>query len=164
MTFKVKVRARDLYGFTIYHTYSGMMGKLWVLFSIVCLAAAIWTFGDISVQGTVALVVMGCLFTVLNPLMLYYKCIRRVQKTAIYKEPFQYTLTKKGFSIAQGDQSSQMRWLDLFQIICTKKAVYLCPDPIHAQIISLEQLGDQAEQLKDFLRKQVSQDVRKKGL
>lgn len=164
MTFEVKVRAKDLYGFTMYHTYSGIMGKLWVVFSIFCLIASVWTFGDVSMQGTAALVVLGCLFTIINPLMLYYKCVKRVRKTEIYKNPFQYTFTKKGFSIAQGEQSSRMNWLDLFQIVCTKKAVYLCPDPVHAQIISLEQLGDQAEALKDFLRNQVSQDVRKKGL
>jgi hypothetical protein len=64
----------------------------------------------------------------------------------------------------QGEQSGRVSWTDLFQIICTKKAVYLCPDPLHAQIISLEQLGDDKESLKEFLRTQVPRDVRKKGL
>lgn len=164
MTFEVRVRTKDLYGFTMYHAYSGFMGKIWLLFSVFCLAAAVWTWGDVSVQGTVVFVVLGLLFTVINPLMLYYKCLRRVAKTPVYKTPFRYILTKDGFSVSQGEETGRMNWSDLFQIICTKKAVYLCPDPLHAQIISLEQLGDQKEELKEFLRTQVSRDVRKKGL
>lgn len=164
MTFEVKVRIKDLFGFTIYHAYSGIVGKIWVLFSIFCLVAAAWTFGDVSIQGTASLIVLGALFTVINPLLLYYKCVRRVMKTPAYKEPFRYTFTKKGFSISQGENTSKMNWQDLFQIICTRKAIYLCPDPVHAQIISLDQLGSQAEELKEFLRTRVSQDVRKKGL
>ena len=164
MTFEVKVRTKDLFGFTMYHTYSGIMGKIWVIFSVFCLGAAIWTFGEVSIQGTVSLVILGALFTVVNPLLLYYKCVKRVMKTPAYKKPFRYTLTKKGFSISQGEETGRMNWQDLFQIVCTGKSVYLCPDPVHAQIISLEQMGDQAEELKEFLRTQVSQDVRKKGL
>lgn len=164
MTFDVKVRTKDLFGFTMYHAYSGFMGKVWLLFSIFCLAAAVWTWGDVSPQGTAAFIVLGLLFTVVNPLMLYYKCVRRAAKTPAYRESFRYVLTKEGFSVSQGDQTGRINWSDLFQIICTKKAVYLCPDPIHAQIISLEQLGDQKEQLKEFLKTQVPQDVRKKGL
>lgn len=164
MTFEVKVRTKDLFGFTMYHAYSGITGKIWVIFSVFCLVAAVWTFGDVSVQGTVSLIILGALFTVINPLLLYYKCVKRIMKTPIYRKPFRYTLTKKGFSISQGEETSRMNWQDLFQIICTRKAVYLCPDPVHAQIISLEQVGSQAEELKAFLRTQVSQDVRKKGL
>lgn len=164
MTFDVKVRTKDLFGFTMYHAYSGFMGKVWLLFSIFCLAAAVWTWGDVSIQGTAAFVVMGLLFTVVNPLMLYYKCVKRVAKTPEYKSSFCYVLTKNGFSVSQGDQTGKIDWLDLFQIVCTKKAVYLCPDPLHAQIISLEQLGERQEELKEFLRNQVPGDVRKKGL
>lgn len=164
MTFEVKVGTKDLFRFTMYHTYSGFMGKLWVLFSIFCLAAAVWTYGELSMQGTCVLIFFGALFTIINPLVLYYKCVKRIKKTPAFKEPFQYIFTKKGFSVSQGEESSRMNWMDLFQIVCTKKAVYLCPDPVHAQIISLEQIGDQEEELKEFLRKKVSQDVRKKGL
>lgn len=164
MTFEVKVRTKDLFGFTMYHAYSGIMGKIWFIFSIFCLFAAVWTWGDVSLQGTVVFVVLGLLFTVINPLMLYFKCVKRVVKTPAYRESFRYILTKDGFSVSQGDQSGKVSWQDLFQIVCTKKAVYFCPDPIHAQIISLEQLGEQKETLKEFLRSQVPADVRKKGL
>ena len=164
MTFEVKIGTKDLFGFTMYHAYSGFMGKIWVVFSVFCLVAAVWTWGDVSLQGTAAFGVLGLLVTVVNPLMLYYKCLRRVAKTPANRKPFRYTFTKDGISISQGAQTGRMGWSDLFQIICTKKAVYLCPDPIHAQIISLEQLGDQKEELKEFLRTQVPQDVRKKGL
>lgn len=164
MTFQVKVRTKELFGFSMYHTYSGLMGKIWVLFSIFCLAAAVWTYGDVTVQGTIALVFLGALFTVINPLMLYGKCRQRAAKTPSYKEPFLYTFNRKGFIISQGEQSVQANWTDLFQIIATGKAVYLCMDPIHAQIISLEQLGSQADEVKEFLRTQVSDEVRKKGL
>lgn len=164
MTFQVKVRAKELFGFSMYHTYSGLMGKIWVLFSIFCLGAAVWTYGDVTMQGTIAMVFLGLLFTVINPLMLYGKCRKRAAKTPSYKEPFTYTFNRKGFLISQGDQSVQADWADLFQIAATRKAVYLCMDPIHAQIISLEQLGSQAEEVKEFLRTQVPDDIRKKGL
>lgn len=164
MTFDVKVRTKDLFGFTMYHTYSGFMGKIWVLFSLFCLVAAAWTYGSVSITGTGALVFLGALFTVINPALLYYKCVKRVVKTPSYKEPFHYILTKKGFSIMQGDNTAKAEWQDLFQIVCTRKAVYLCLDPIHAQIISLEQLGDRKEELKAYLKNQVPADVRKKGI
>lgn len=163
MTFQVKVRTKELFGFSMYHTYSGLMGKVWVLFSIFCLVAAVWTFGNVSIQGTAALVVLGLLFTVINPLMLYGKCRKRAAKTPSYKEPFTYTFNRKGFIISQGEESVQANWMELFQIVATKKAIYLCIDPIHAQIISLEQLGSQAEEVKEFLRTQVPDEIRKKG-
>ncbi|MDO5410828.1 MAG: YcxB family protein [Lachnospiraceae bacterium] len=164
MTFEVKVRTKELFGFTMYHAYSGVMGKIWLIFSVFCLGAAVFTFGDVSIQGTGALIFLGALFTVINPAMLYWKCVKRVSKTPSYQKPFCYILTKKGFSVSQGEEIGKVRWDELFQIVCRKKAVYLCLDPLHAQIISLEQLGEQAEELKEFLRTQVSREVRKSGL
>lgn len=164
LTFEVKVGAKELCGFTLYHTYSGIMGKIWVLFSICCLIGAAWTFGDVGIQGTITLIILGLLFTVINPLMLCQKCVKRVKKTPAYQNPFQYILTKDGFRISQGEISEKVRWDQIFQIICTRKAIYLCTDPIHAQIISLEQLGAQAEAVKEFLRTRIPQDIRRKGL
>lgn len=164
MTVDVKVGAKDLYGFTMYYTYSGIMGKIWLLFSLVCLIAVGITWGDVPLTSSLGLIFLGSLFTVVQPLMLYIKCMQRVAKTPSYKEKFRYTFEKGGFQIAQGDQSMRVGWTELFQIVCTKKALYLCVDPIHAQIISLEQIGAQAEELKAFIKNVIPAEVRRKGL
>ena len=164
MSFEIKIDKNDLYGFTLYYTYSGIMGKLWVIFSIICLVGAYITYGQVNIQGTVALIVLGLLFTVIQPLLLYQKCCQRVKKTDAFNNSFIYTIKKNGFSISQGDIVQKVRWDEIFKIVATKKAVYFCITPSHAQIIPLDQLNGKAEEFKAFLKNEVTDEVMKKGL
>lgn len=166
MTFDVKITAKDLFRFSMYHTFKGLKGIVLIIFSLGCFASAIFTFGQVDLMNTLVIIVLGSLFTIVNPIMLYVKCIKRVKKVPSYSIPTHYVLTKRGFMISQEGESMNLDWVDLYEIVWKKNAVYFCLDPMHAQIISLEQLGaETAAKLKAFLKNEVSDEgVYKKGL
>lgn len=166
MTFDVKITAKDLFRFSMYHTFKGFKGILLIVFSLGCFAGAIYTYGQVDFLNTCVMILLGALFTVVNPVMLYVKCMKRVKKVPSYSIPTHYVLTKKGFMISQEGESMSLNWVDLYEIVWKKKAAYFCLDPMHAQIISLEELGaEKAAELKAFLKNEVSDEgVYKKGL
>lgn len=164
MTFDVKVRTKDLYGFTLYHAYAGIFGKMWLIISLGALIGFFATIGNVTTQYSIALLFIGLLFTVINPVHLYYKCAMRMKKTKeAYEKPFKYQCSKNGILLMQGEDSVHYKWDMIFQFVNTKKAIYMMSDPVHACIIPKEQLGNQAQEFIEYVKNTVPASVRKKG-
>jgi hypothetical protein len=164
MTFDIKIRVKDLFGFTLYHSYAGIFGKMWLGLSIVALIGFFVTFGTVTPQYSAALLFIGLLFTVINPILLYQKCASRMKKTKeAYELPFCYTCEANGILLVQGENKVKYTWDMIFQFVETKKAVYMMMDPMHACIIPKDQLGEKKQEFMNYIKETVPAHVRKKG-
>ena len=164
MTFDIKIKLKDLYGFTLYHGYAGFFGKLWLIISLGALIGFFATFGQVTTQYSLALLFVGLLFTVINPIHLYYKCAVRMKKTKeAYEKPFKYYCNKDGILLTQGEGSIYYKWDIIFQFVNTRKAIYMMSDPIHACIIPKKQLGEKEQEFIEYVKHTVPASVRKKG-
>ena len=71
--FDVELTAKDLYRFSMRHTYSGVSGIFGVVISLACWIILAVRFGALDTTAKLALFIIGCLFTIVQPVMLYGK-------------------------------------------------------------------------------------------
>ena len=119
--FDVELTAKDLYRFSMRHTYSGVSGIFGVVISLVCWIILAVRFGALDTTAKLALFIIGCLFTIVQPVMLYGK---------------------------SAAQAKCVKWYDVRKCIYTAKALYLYMSPVRAFIFPADQCGDSFEQIR----------------
>ena len=76
--FDVELTAKDLYRFSMRHTYSGVSGIFGVVISLACWIILAVRFGALDTTAKLALFIIGCLFTIVQPVMLYGKSAGKI--------------------------------------------------------------------------------------
>lgn len=100
-----------------------------------------------------ALVFVGLLFTVIQPVMLYTKASSQVKKNDSVNKPLKYTFTDKDFSISVDEDSVTQSYEDIIKVISTKLSVIIYINKYRAFILPKSAIGENMEQLKALLEK-----------
>ena len=69
----VRIGTMDLFSFMLYHTYTNLSGLFGLGLSLLSFAMLIGGFAAGDTVKTIILLVLGLLFTVVNPMMLFVK-------------------------------------------------------------------------------------------
>lgn len=151
MKFEIKISARELFYFSMCHTYSTFAGLSGTIFSVFCLVVLVATWGTVALNYTFLLAVCALLFTVWNPISLWGKA-KRQARAEVFAKPLAYQLDEKGIQVTQGDQTADYGWDYVFKARQVKKAFFIYTDPIHAFILPKEQLGGKDMELASLLK------------
>ena len=143
----ITVDAKDLFSFMLQHTYRCVGGVLSLLFSIGAFILLLNCFTTVDISYKIILIICSALFTVINPLMLLQRAKKQVKRNPGFSVPIEYTFTKKGFTMQQGEEKATAEWKDLWKIRDGKHYLYLYGNTVRANIIPKKQLGDQAQEL-----------------
>lgn len=143
INFDVTLRTKDLFRFTMRHTYFSISGIFSLLISFGSLIACIATIGKYALSTTIVLLVIGLLFTVVQPCMLYMKCSVQVKKSENVNAALHYILSEEGITIQQDKQQAKVHWYEIRKRILTKQAVYLYMSPVRAFIFPQDQCNGQ---------------------
>ena len=148
---KVQLKTKEMYEFLMRHTYGSMSGINGLILSIVCLAGVFYMLGlpDASPAYLVALLVIGLLFTVVQPLMVLKNAKKQVK---YYEEPLEYTITKRGVDVKQGDKTGFSSWENITKITSHKNIVIMYTSKVHAYVIPKAAIGEQMEDLKSIIK------------
>ena len=71
------------------------------------------------------MIISSLLFTVINPIMLLRRAQKQVKRNPGFSTPIEYTFTKKGFTMQQGEEKATAEWKDLWKVRDGKKYLYL---------------------------------------
>lgn len=148
----VTVTAKDLFWFMLQHTYRSVGGVLSILFSVGALGLLFYCFDSVDWPYRVTLIIASLLFTVINPCLLYRRSVRQVKRTPGFSEPIEYTFTKKGFAMKQGEGQAEALWSDLWRIRDGKRYLYLYGNSIRANIIPKSQLDGRASEITQLIK------------
>ena len=80
--FDIELTAGDLYAFSMRHTYGSISGIFGVVISLSCWIILAVRFGAMDTTARIALFIIGCLFTIVQPVMLYSKSKEGDQRKA----------------------------------------------------------------------------------
>ena len=152
--FSVTMKVKTMYRFLMRHAYSGASGIINLVISGGALVLLLAGFAD-STAGKVMLGIIAALFTIINPLYLYYKAAAQVRLTKMFSKPLEYVVNAEGITVSQGEESLQIAWTDLRKIIETKTDFYLYLSLTRAYIFPKEELDGKE---KDF-RKIVTEHI-----
>lgn len=150
--FQVDLSVSELYAFSMRHTYCSASGVFGLLLSFGCLAACAVRYEVLDGSAKLALIIIGLLFTVVQPIMLYGKAFMQRLRNQDINAPLQYCVGEEGIEVSQGEQQVQIPWYDVRKMVQSKNAVYLYMSPVRAFIFPRKQCGARYEELLTLIR------------
>ena len=102
--FDVELTAGDLYAFSMRHTYGNISGIFGVVISLSCWIILAVRFGVMDTTARIALFIIGCLFTIVQPVMLYSKSKAQARQNKDINAKLHYILSSEGITVSQGEQ------------------------------------------------------------
>ncbi len=150
----VKLTAKELYGFLMHNTYSTFGSYIGVLLSLGSIVGFFYMLGmpDVNPAFLVALLVIGLLFTVVQPLMLYSKAKKQVKVNEAINASLEYNISKSGIKVTQGEQSAFTTWDEIVKVTSTKNLVMLYTSRVNAYVIPKKDLKEGISELKKIIQ------------
>ncbi len=125
---------------THYRSFAGISG---LLLSIAAIVILVLGWGQLSTSRKGVLILVGCAFTVINPLMLAFKALQQLKLSPSYRKPLDYTFSDKGITVRQGDLSNDIPWESICRIMMTKHIFAIYTSRINAFVIPISELGEE---------------------
>ena len=157
--FDVKVSVMDMFNFMMYHNYSSIGGKLSFIFSVAMLILAAVKFGDFSTTEFMVVLVLGLLFTIINPIMIFVKSVKQVVLNPMFKKPLTYELQKDKIIISQGEVSNEILLTDVTKVVETRRSILVFVTRVRAYIWPKGSLKDQYAPVKEQLKQTVKEEA-----
>ena len=79
--FDITLRTKELFLFTLRHTYFSISGIFSLIISLGSLVVCLVQFRNFQAATVMALLFIAALFTIIQPLMLYVKCRAQIKKS-----------------------------------------------------------------------------------
>ncbi|MCI8643670.1 MAG: YcxB family protein [Lachnospiraceae bacterium] len=149
--FSVKMQVKTMYRFLMHHGYAGISGIINLIISGGALVLLILGIGE-SVTSKVALVIVAALFTVINPLYLYYKAAKQVKLTPMFANPLDYVVNEEGLTVSQGEEALTVEWGELRKVVETKKDFYVYLSLTRAYIFPKENMGGMTDAFREAIK------------
>lgn len=151
VTFSVKMTAKEVYRYTLYHVYHGFSGIFGLCLSLIALVNLIVNFNNMSDQAKTVMIIIALWSTVIDPLMMKSRCKAQFKRTKAYENPLQYCIDEQGVTVSQNEENQTIEWEKLCKIVETKSQFLVYSSRIHAFIFPKSMLDGQAELVKQLI-------------
>lgn len=147
-----RTTARDLWQLSMYYIYGSLAGLCNIIFTVAAFALGFSRWDQ--AQGFVrCLIVLGCcLFTVIQPLMIYAKA--KKQAAGITQDT-QVSIDDNGLYIRVGDDTSQLPWKSVKRISRKPAMIIIFSDTTHGFIFTNRVLGNEKEEFYRYASSKV---------
>lgn len=147
----VRIGTMDLLSFMLYHTYTTLSGLFGLGLSLLSLAMLIGGFAAGDTVKTIILLVLGLLFTVVNPIMLFVKAKQQAMNNPVYKEILFYTLTDKGIALTVKNSKEAIEWNQVLKCKKTRRVLMLYTTEVHAILLPFACMEEKRAQIEAFI-------------
>lgn len=146
--FTYQTTAFDFWQLSMYHMYGSMVGLCNIIFTIamVLLTAKFW--GDVNGLVRILLIMACCLFTVIQPLVVY---MRAKQQVATVREEMEIGFDDKGVHVKTENKSSDLKWTTIKRISKKPTMIVVFSTTTHGFILTNKVLGKQKEAVYDYI-------------
>lgn len=143
--FDVDLTTKELFCFSMRHTYCSISGVFGLFISLGSWLICVMRYRELETSALAALIIIGFLFTVVQPLMLYSKAVTQKKRNDDIHEALHYCVHEEGITVSQGEQKVEIHWYDIRKQVQSASGVYLYMSPVRAFIFPKAQLGEQYE-------------------
>lgn len=150
-TFDVKMTAKEVFRFSIHHSYFRLSGVIGILMSLMAVVILVSSFQNLGDQNKVVLLIVALWFTVLEPLTLLSRAKSQAKRNPAYKKPLTYTLNEEGITVSQEEQSQSIAWNQLMKIVETSSQYLVYSSKIHAFVFPKSAMGEQQMQIVSYM-------------
>lgn len=159
MDFELKLNAKTMGRFLLHYNYTKVTGLFGILLGIASLVAVIARWGFWNANQRVVWIVIAVLFLIVQPVTLMRKGKRQMEQEEMQKPLFCH-IDEDGFTVTQGEASSECQWQNVRKIVFRKEEVYIFTSAIYATIITAESCGGRFDELVAFLREKRAKKVK----
>ena len=147
---KTNITAKDMYGFLINNTYRKLTGVIWIIFSLVVIVITILTWGKVEIMNSILMIVLASLYTVINPVMLYFKASRQVKNNASFKDTLVYRIDEQQISVTQGEEHAEVKWDEVWKVVKYGQSVIIYVSTVRAFILPMRCMDNEYDTLVDI--------------
>ena len=160
MRFEVRLTAKELWQFSMYHANAGAAGMFNLIFTAAALFLLVFRWGMLT--AAYRLLMFGCvlIFTVLQPMLLYGK-VRRQAKTPAIAEPMYLTFKEEGLLVEQSGQEALFTWEQMGRMDKKPTMIVLYMDRVHAYLLPKKVLGERQEEFFEMVNAYLPRERRK---
>ena len=151
--FSYQTKVSDMYRFLMHYSYHGFRGIVNLVISIGALMLLLTGMGGRSVYNQVLLILVAALFTVIQPVLLYYKAVKQVKRTSMFQQPLHYVVDKQGVTVSLKDESMLLAWDHIYKIVEANKDIYFFMSLNRAHILPKEGYINQCNLMRGLIRK-----------
>lgn len=159
--FEVNLGAKELWQFSMYHSMSGMKGVFNLLFTLAALYVLIVRFDVLT--AAYKLLLVGCIliFTVWQPLLLYWKARKQAKLPAI-SQPMILSFGEQGFKVEQNGQQAEFTWEQIGRMDGFSSMIVIYMDRVHAYLLPNFAMNGEREAFCQTARTYLKPNQRKK--
>lgn len=161
LQFEVKLTAKNLWAFSMYHSNGGFRGIFNLLFTIAALFLLVFRWGTVTVAYRLLLLVCVLLFTVWQPFLLYTKARKQAQ-APVMRDPMTLTFDENGLKVEQNEQTVEFAWDQMGRMDRMPSMIVLYMDRVHAYLLPKTAMGEQEEALCEMARQYLPKERRRK--
>lgn len=153
---KINMTVKDMFSFLLNNTYRKFTGIIWVAFSLVLIAVTIITWGDVKIINSILLIVLACMYTVVNPIMLYFKAKSQIKNNDYFKEELCYELNDEGITVTQGEAMAETKWEEIWKAVRMGRNVVVYVTNLRAFVWPVSCISEQYEEIYGIIRKNMN--------
>lgn len=161
ISLSVNMKTGYMYSFLFQHLHRSIKGIFGVCISLAALVAFVMSLG--STEDTtrkVILLIIGLLFTVVNPVLLLIRAQKQVMLSPIYKQPLQYTFCKEGLKVSQGDEEQSIEWNRIVEVRKTSSILIIYTSRNSGSILAFKEMGDK----RQYVERVIAEGCRAAGV
>ena len=132
--FDVNMTTGKMYDYMLRHTFTSFAGIVGELLGFVLVAGFFVTNEWLYLAA-------GILCVFYQPVALYIRSKRQVEKNEIFSQPLHYTVDDEGISVKAGDNTDSLTWDKMYKAVSTTRSVILYTGIVNACIFPKEDMG-----------------------
>lgn len=148
----VGMKVGYMYSFLMQHTHRSFKGIFGVCISVAALVAFALSFdGSGDTTRRVILLIIGLLFTVVNPIILLIKAQQQVLLSPVYKNPLTYRFTEDAMTVSQGEQEQSLAWNAILEVRKTASVLIIYTAKNSASILAYQEMGENRQAVEEMI-------------
>lgn len=155
MILKIKLSVKDLFRFSMIHSYQGQSG----IFTVFCILVGFLMIFRGAAQSSAYYALMGVLiivlFVLVTPLTLYMKAKKQAATNPMYKTETVYELQEDGIHVTIDDQNGKIPWDQISKIRHSRGMYILYTGKQSAFIYTDEALGGKKDEVMNYIYQHV---------
>lgn len=146
LEFDIKLKAKDMFRFNMYQTYTSFSGWSSILFALMMFGLAsysAYTYGEVAMAKIVMYIAVGVFLLSYMPFTLWMRAGRSIKASPVLSNVLHYHVDEDGFTVTQGEASGVLAWKQIYKMVATKSNVLVYSNRMNAYVIPRAQLGEQ---------------------
>ena len=161
ISFSYQTKVKDMYRFFLYHAYIGISGVINLLISVGAIVLLITGGKQRDAFGNVILIILALLFTVINPIQLYYKAAKQVKLTPMFQQPLNYEISKDGIKVTLGEEEMALPFSEVRKIVETGKDFYFYMTLTRAHVLPKEGFSEDVNMMRTLINEYATDSIKR---